>query len=75
MNSFMDIEGGRMDDDRRGRDGEDATRCCGLVHVDSSTPMNSSFFLGSSFFSGDSGIFFLGQSGQSDNITTKFVNK
>lgn len=75
MNSFMDIEGGRMDDDRRGRDGEDATRCCGLEHVDSSTPMNSSFFLGSSFFSGYSGIFFLGQSGQSDNITTKFVNK
>lgn len=69
MNSFMDIEGGRMDDDRRGRDGEDATRRCGLEHVDSSTPINSSFF------SGDSGIFFLGQSGQSDNITTKFVNK
>ena len=70
MNSFMDVEGGRMDDDRRGRGGEDATRSCGLVHVDSSTPINSSFF------SGNSGIFlFLGQSGQSDNITTKFVNK
>jgi len=60
MNSFMDVEGGRMDDDRRGRDGEDATRCCGLAHVDSSTPINSSFFSGS---------------GQSDNVTTEFINK